>query len=114
MQAEENKEPQQVQQLGTMKALFAANNELSKPSSDTLKRHDTTTGLDKEEAKVVIEAPVLPPSTQEQLNVANRREKNDIVSASIDSQQVEQMIAKIKHEAISDRSSGQGVDGAKS
>ena len=46
-----------------MKALFAANNELSKPSSDTLKRHDTTTGLDKEEAKVVIEAPVLPPST---------------------------------------------------
>ena len=68
-----------------MKALFAANNERNKPSSDTLKRHDTTTGLDKEEAKVVIEAPILPPSTQEQLNVANRREKNDIVSASIDS-----------------------------
>ena len=32
----------------------------------------------------------------------------------MDSNQVEQMIRKIKEEAISDRSSGQGVDGAKS
>ena len=79
MQIEETKEIQQVQKLGTMKALFAAKDEPQKPSLDTLKRHDTTTGIDKEEAKVIIEDPVLPPSTQEQLNVANRREKNDIV-----------------------------------
>ena len=56
---------------------------------------------------------MLAPVGSGQLSAANPQKKDD-ARLSMDSNQVEQMIRKIKDEAVSDRSSGQGVDGAKS
>ena len=54
---------QQVQNTSTMQALFANQSAPPQASHDSPKRQVTTKGLENEEAKVVIEAPILPPSS---------------------------------------------------